>query len=600
MIKCGMLRRIAPVGLLLALVSSGGVALAAFPPVSPVKTGEIAVAGNPQKVAVDLTDDTAYVVSTGPGRITAANGALTASTSAATGGQPSGVAVDSDDDTIYVTDNDTPGRLLAFTPSLTLARAQQTLPLPRAVAVHPVDDTVYVTYFDNRLGIINGRNLDDSVTVVVGSNPYDVAVNPVDDTIYTANYNGQSISRIAPGGLSVSTVSVSGVGTGVSPLAVAVHPTDDTVYFGGQGQRGLVVAAPNLSSFTLIPLNGAFAEVRGISVSPDGSTIYLATDSFSSRSVALKATNLDDSYDFAIGNNPNGVSATNSVAYFALNGSGSVAAAAPPPTVTGVAPSSGPTSGGTAITVSGTGFVAGQTTATIGGSALLNVTVVNATTLTATTPAGAAGAATIVVTVGLASGTLAGGFTFVPPPPVPASAPLDVTAAAGNASARVTWTAPTSSGSFPISHYQAISSPGGRTCLVAAPTLTCEVPGLTNGTAYTFTVKALNGAGWSAASEPSNAVVPAAQPRSSILITGSRDGKRIEVTGSTTGFGMGAILNPWVRLAGQTAFAQGRAQVLVSMDGTFAWGRRTGKKASVYMQTPDGSVRSNTVTIPAR
>jgi hypothetical protein len=72
------------------------------------------------------------------------------------------------------------------------------------------------------------------------------------------------------------------------------------------------------------------------------------------------------------------------------------------------------------------------------------------------------------------------------------------------------------------------------------------------------------------------------------------------VSGSTTGFGIGAILNPWVKMAGQSAYSQGKAQVLVSMDGTFAWGRKTGKKASVYMQTPDGAVRSNTVTVQAR
>ena len=95
-------------------------------------------------------------------------------------------------------------------------------------------------------------------------------------------------------------------------------------------------------------------------------------------------------------------------------------------------------------------------------------------------------------------------------------------------------------------------------------------------------------------------MTPEASSKPSIVVTGSRDGKRIEVSGSTTGFGMGAIVHPWVRLAGQSAYSQGSAEVLVSMVGTFDWGRKTGKKASVNMQTPDGSVRSNTVTIRAR
>ena len=214
-------------------------------------------------------------------------------------------------------------------------------------------------------------------------------------------------------------------------------------------------------------------------------------------------------------------------------------------------------------------------------------------------------ASSVLELTAVGTSNLYAGFLAAPTPPqpptpapaIPSSEPRLVLATAGDGSALVSWSAPSSSGSFPVSHYRAISTPGAHTCLVAAPALTCEVTGLSNGTAYTFTVKALTGAGWSAASEPSNVVVPRASDGPSIVITGSREGKRIEVTGTTTGLGMGAILNPWVRLAGQTAYSQGSAQVLVSMDGAFEWGRTTGKKVSVYMQTPDGFVRSNTVTI---
>ena len=185
------------------------------------------------------------------------------------------------------------------------------------------------------------------------------------------------------------------------------------------------------------------------------------------------------------------------------------------------------------------------------------------------------------------------------PTPVPASPPVGVVAVSGDRSASVTWSAPASSGSFPVSHYLATSTPGAHTCLVTAPALECEITSLTNGTAYTFSVKALTGAGWSATSEPSNAVVPRASAGPSIVIAGSRDGRRIEVSGSTTGFGMGGVLNPWMRMPGQSSFTKAAAQILVSADGTFAWSRRSGKQVSVYVATPDGSLRSNTVMIRA-
>jgi hypothetical protein len=84
------------------------------------------------------------------------------------------------------------------------------------------------------------------------------------------------------------------------------------------------------------------------------------------------------------------------------------------------------------------------------------------------------------------------------------------------------------------------------------------------------------------------------------MITESREGKRIEVSGKATGFGMGGTLRPWVRVAGQSTYTPGSATILVSADGTFEWGRKTGKWVSVYVQTPDGLVRSNVVRIAAR
>ncbi len=84
-----------------------------------------------------------------------------------------------------------------------------------------------------------------------------------------------------------------------------------------------------------------------------------------------------------------------------------------PPTVTGISPTSGPTAGGTAVTISGTGFDNGATV-TIGGAAATGVTRNSATSISATTPAGSAGAKNIVVTnPDTQTGTLTNGFTYI-------------------------------------------------------------------------------------------------------------------------------------------------------------------------------------------
>lgn len=83
-------------------------------------------------------------------------------------------------------------------------------------------------------------------------------------------------------------------------------------------------------------------------------------------------------------------------------GSHTLAIQNPSSTITGVLPISGPSSGNTNITITGTNFES-PATVTIGGTPATNVVVVSDTEITATTPAGFPGPA--VVTVNLGSST---------------------------------------------------------------------------------------------------------------------------------------------------------------------------------------------------
>jgi hypothetical protein len=84
------------------------------------------------------------------------------------------------------------------------------------------------------------------------------------------------------------------------------------------------------------------------------------------------------------------------------------------PTVTGITPTNGPIAGGTAVTITGTNFT-GATSITIGGVAPTAVTIVSPTSITATTPAHAAGAVNVVVTTPVGTGIGTNLFTYTAP-----------------------------------------------------------------------------------------------------------------------------------------------------------------------------------------
>lgn len=83
------------------------------------------------------------------------------------------------------------------------------------------------------------------------------------------------------------------------------------------------------------------------------------------------------------------------------------------PSIASVSPSSGSTTGGTGVTISGSNFLSGAGV-TFGGTAASGVTVASSTQIQATVPAHAAGAVDVTVTnPGGLSATLHNGFTYV-------------------------------------------------------------------------------------------------------------------------------------------------------------------------------------------
>jgi hypothetical protein len=95
-------------------------------------------------------------------------------------------------------------------------------------------------------------------------------------------------------------------------------------------------------------------------------------------------------------------------------------------------------------------------------------------------------------------------------------APTGVSATAGNGSATVSWTAPSSGGSaitsYTVTPYIGSAAQTPVPVSGSPPATSTLVSGLTNGTAYTFRVSATNSVGTGPASSPSNAVTPAVPP----------------------------------------------------------------------------------------
>ena len=171
------------------------------------------------------------------------------------------------------------------------------------------------------------------------------------------------------------------------------------------------------------------------------------------------------------------------------------------PAVTSVAPGNGPSSGGTALTLTGTGFTAnaaGTNTVTVGGAACTGVNAASDTQITCTSPAGTAGA-TVNVTVSNINGsaTLTGGFTYNAAPTITTVGPNAVGAVSGGMHHTITGTGFVANAAGPNT-----VTVGGNPCTnivtVDDTTITCDSPAAVAAGATTLAVTNANGTASSA------------------------------------------------------------------------------------------------------
>src|SRR6185312_15474300 len=201
---------------------------------------------------------------------------------------------------------------------------------------------------------------------------------------------------------------------------------------------------------------------------------------------------------------------------------------------------------------------------------------------------------------------------FVPTPP---GAPVGAVATAGNKSAQVAWSAPSSNGGLPITSYTVTAQFNGSTSVgsvtVAAPATGVNFTGLTNGSQYNFVVVATNAAGNSSASLPSNAITPAAPNVQDLSVTMSGSssvnaGSFVTYTIGVSNLGPGDAPN--VTLADSlpanfvsSTTTQGACSILGSQFSCTLGGMPAGASATVKITVAIGaSAITNTASVVLR
>ncbi|MBR7836603.1 IPT/TIG domain-containing protein [Actinospica durhamensis] len=227
---------------------------------------------------------------------------------------------------------------------------------------------------------ITGVNLSGATAVTFGTKPGTITAN-------TPTF----ITVISPSGSGTVNVTVTTPGGTSNPLAF--------YYVGAPFKATLSSSSgPEAGGNTVTIAGTGLSTATSVAFGANSATPTVVSDSVISVVVPAGATGSVGVTVTTVGGSNNGLSYTYVTA----------------PTATSTTPDAGPTSGGTAVTVTGNGLTTTQSV-TVGGT-VAPFAVISDTEVSLVTPPGTAGAADVVLTTTGGSATLIGGFTYTAGP----------------------------------------------------------------------------------------------------------------------------------------------------------------------------------------
>lgn len=285
-------------------------------------------------------------------------GQLAVSTALAPYDTPVGVGASPDGKLLYVAENGANALSTADKEELSVISKIAVGSAPFGLAVSPAGVRVYVADQGSAsLTVVD--TVDNSIlaTVPVGASPTGVAVSPTGGEVYVTNKGDDTLSVI-------STITDTVVATvpGLSaPSGVAASRDGLRVYVANSGANTVsVIDATTYAVTDTIPVGAA---PWGVAVRPDSLEVYVSNNASDTVSV-IDATTDTVTDTIAVGRQPAGISVTtNGLTVFVANsGSNTVSVIQ---TLYAMAPTLGPQTGGTKVTITGTNL-AGVTSVKFG------------------------------------------------------------------------------------------------------------------------------------------------------------------------------------------------------------------------------------------
>ena len=321
--------------------------------------------------------------------------------------QPEGIALDGSGN-IYVADTFNQ-RIQVFNPE---GQYRETIIISGSNGYNTYPEDIAFDSYGNMYIIDNGNLIVSYVPVqttvtLVTAPPAVTGISPISGptaggTTVTITGTGFTGATAVDFGSAAATSFTVNSGTQITAVSQAgsgtVHVTVTTP--GGTSTTGLAdqfTYAPIPTVTGIIPVTGPVAGGTTVIITGTGFTGATAVDfgSIAASITAITGTQITavspagsvGMVDVTV-TTPGGTSATSSADQFTYM---------PVPTVTGISPSSGPTAGGTTVTITGTGFY-GATAVRFGGTAATSFTVITGTQITAVSPIGSVGMVDVTVT----------------------------------------------------------------------------------------------------------------------------------------------------------------------------------------------------------